>query len=126
MSDISCFCHSEKMFSECCEPYIKGLENAPTALALMRSRYTAYAIVEPDYLIETTHISTKKNHSKADILDWSKSNQWLKLEILHFSETTVEFKAYFLDESLEPHIHHEKSTFKFDKGKWFYVNGKFL
>lgn len=36
-----CYCNSQKEFKDCCEPYIKGLEKAPTAEALMRSRYSA-------------------------------------------------------------------------------------
>jgi len=125
MSEKSCFCGSQKAFSNCCEPYIKNIKKAPTAEALMRSRYTAYAIQEADYLMETTHSSTRKNHSKAAILEWSKSNNWLHLEILNASENTVEFKAYFIDNLLQANVHHEKSTFKFENGSWFYVDGKF-
>jgi len=120
-----CYCGSQKIFSSCCEPYLKGIEKAPTAEALMRSRYTAYATQEADYLIATTHISIRKNHLKSDILEWSKSNNWLRLEILNASENSVEFKAYFLDDSLQANIHHEKSAFKFENGSWFYVDGKF-
>jgi len=126
MSEKKCFCGSQNTFSNCCEPYIKEIKNAPTAEALMRSRYAAYATQEADYLMKTTHISTKKNHSKSDILEWSKSNNWLRLEILDVSETTVEFKAYFIDDSLQANVHHEKSAFKFEDGSWFYVDGKFF
>lgn len=121
-----CYCSSGNPFSNCCEPYIKGIENAPTAEKLMRSRYSAYATQEADYLVATTHISTRKYHKKSDILEWSKSNNWLRLEILDASENTVEFKAYFLDKQLQVNIHHEKSAFKFENGKWFYVDGKFF
>lgn len=125
MSEKTCFCGSQQMFAECCEPYIKEIKKAPTAEALMRSRYAAYATQEADYLMKTTHISTRNNHLKSDILDWSKSNNWLRLEILDISETTVEFKAYFIDDSLQANVHHEKSAFKFEDGSWFYVDGKF-
>lgn len=120
-----CYCGSQKIFSNCCEPYIKGIEKAPTAEALMRSRYTAYATQEADYIIATTHISTRKNHLKSDILEWAKLNNWLRLEILNASENSVEFKAYFLDDYLQANIHHEKSAFKFENGSWFYIDGKF-
>ena len=126
MSGKTCFCGSQQMFADCCDPYIKEIKKAPTAEALMRSRYSAYATQKADYLMRTTHISTRKNHSKNDILDWSKSNNWLRLEILDVSETTVEFKAYFIDDSLQANIHHEKSAFKNEKGSWFYVDGKFF
>jgi SEC-C motif-containing protein len=32
-----------KEFSQCCEVYINGIKKAPTAEALMRSRYSAFA-----------------------------------------------------------------------------------
>ncbi len=121
----NCYCGNVKPFAECCEIFIKGIEKAPTAEKLMRSRYSAYATQAVDYLIETTHVSKRKYHSKEDILIWSKSNQWIKLEILNSSENTVEFKAYYIDSDLKAQVHHEKSTFKNDNGLWFYVDGEF-
>ena len=56
----SCYCGSGNSFSDCCEPFVKGIKNAPTAEKLMRSRYSAYASQEADYLFATTHISTRK------------------------------------------------------------------
>lgn len=121
-----CYCGSLKSFEECCEPIIKGIQKAATAEILMRSRYSAYATHEADYLLETTHISERKYHSKAEILNWAISNQWQKLEIINAEENTVEFKAYFLDSKFQNQIHHELSTFKLENGSWFYVDGKFF
>ena len=121
----NCYCGNVKPFAECCEIFMKGIEQAPTAEKLMRSRYSAYAAQAVDYLVETTHVSKRKYHSKEDILEWSKSNQWIKLEILNSSENTVEFKAYYIDSELKAQVHHEKSTFKNDNGFWFYVDGEF-
>ncbi|WP_442902383.1 YchJ family protein [Flavobacterium sp.] len=88
----TCYCGSSRSFKDCCEPYIKGTQKAPTAEALMRSRYSAFATGAADYLVATTHSSTRKFHKKADILAWSKSNQWIKLEVLAVTETTVPLK----------------------------------
>ena len=71
-----CHCGSLVSFSDCCEPFLSGNKNAPSAEKLMRSRYSAYVVQNADYLIETTHFSTRKYHSKKDILEWSKSNKW--------------------------------------------------
>ena len=120
-----CFCGSESTFRDCCQKYIDGIEKAPTALALMKSRYSAYASHQADYLLDTTHSSQRKYYSKADILNWAISNQWQKLEIISFTENTVEFKAYFLDANKIAGVHHEFSTFKQENGSWFYVDGKF-
>ncbi|TPD67293.1 YchJ family protein [Flavobacterium microcysteis] len=123
---LICPCGSGLLFAQCCEPFINGTQNPPTAEKLMRSRYSAYAVQAVDYLIATTYSSTRKNHSKSDILEWSKSNQWLKLEVLDATENTVEFKAYFLDSRLKAQMHHEKSFFKKENERWFYVDGEFF
>jgi len=125
MPPANCYCCSGKPFANCCEPYLNTTEKAPTAETLMRSRYSAYCIQEVDYLVATTHSSTRKFHKKEDITTWSKRNQWIKLEILNATETVVEFKAYFLDERLKANVHHEKSTFVKEDGNWFYVDGVF-
>ena len=121
----NCFCGNQKTFDNCCEIYINGIEKAPTAETLMRSRYTAFATQAIDYLIATTHSSTRKFHKKSDILEWSTSNQWSKLEVIDSTENTVTFKAYYFDFQLKPQIHYEKSTFKNENGSWFYVDGEF-
>ena len=122
---IQCYCGSGKPFSACCEPYISGTEKAPTAKALMRSRYSAYAVHNADYLWNTTYPKEQKYHSKAAMLDWTKSNQWLKLEILFANDTIVEFKAYYLDKMLKAQVHHEKSVFAKDGDIWYYVDGTY-
>lgn len=120
-----CFCGSTIPFQDCCQKYIDGTQKAPTALALMKSRYSAYAMHQADYLLNTTHGSQRKYYSKGAILQWATANQWQKLEIISFTENTVEFKAYFLDGNKQSQIHHEFSTFKQENGNWFYVDGKF-
>ena len=120
-----CFCGSAIPFQDCCGKYIDGKEKTPTALALMKSRYSAYATQQTDYLLNTTHSSQRKYYSKADTLSWATANGWQKLEIISFTENTVEFKAYFLDENKQNQIHHEFSTFKKENDSWFYVDGKF-
>jgi len=120
-----CFCGSAIPFKDCCQRYIDGNQKPPTALALMKSRYSAYAVHNADYLWNTTHISQRKFYSKEDILHWATANQWQKLEIILATENTVEFVAYFLDENKQNQIHHEYSTFKQENGSWFYIDGKF-
>lgn len=121
----SCYCGTTISFKDCCEPYLKGNKNALTAEALMRSRYSAFATGAANYLLDTTHSSKRKFHNKSEILAWSQSNQWLRLEILASTETTVTFKAYYLDQNLKAQIHYEHSTFKLENGKWFYVDGEY-
>ncbi len=125
MPGINCYCDSGLSFMECCQPYLLGVRKAPTAVALMRSRYSAYAVHNADYLFETTEPKERRNHSKAEMLEWAKSNQWLKLEVLKATETTVEFKAYYLDGMLRAQVHHENSVFIKDGDNWYYVSGDY-
>ncbi|MDN3672826.1 YchJ family metal-binding protein [Flavobacterium branchiarum] len=125
MGNSKCFCDTGLSFDDCCGLYLKINQKAPTALALMRSRFSAYVIKDADYLLATTHSSERKYYSIEDILKWATTNEWQRLEIINFTETTVEFKAYFLDENKQPQIHYEFSTFKQENGAWYYVDGKF-
>lgn len=75
MNLTNCYCGSHKSFQDCCEPYIKGIQKAPTAEDLMRSRYSAYVTQAVDYLVATTHISQRKFHSKKEILHWACGNK---------------------------------------------------
>jgi SEC-C motif-containing protein len=125
MKETECYCGSQMKFNDCCNRYINGSEIAPTAESLMRSRYSAYATHNAGYLVATTHPSTRKHHNKKDILEWSQSNQWIKLEIIHSRDNKVEFKAFYLDSQMQMQMHHEHSTFKVEDEKWFYVDGDF-
>ena len=125
MATHKCYCDTGLQFENCCGLYLENNQKAPTALSLMRSRYSAYATHNAEYLLETTYISERKYYSKAEILKWATANKWQKLEILSYTENTVEFKAYFLDSNNKPQTHYEFSTFKFENNAWFYVDGKF-
>jgi SEC-C motif-containing protein len=125
MENRTCFCDTGLFFDDCCGLYLCNDRKAVSALALMRSRYSAYATQNANYLLETTHISERKYYSKSEILKWATTNKWQKLEILSFTENTVEFKAYFLNAENVPQTHYEFSTFKRENGTWFYVDGKF-
>lgn len=99
----------------------------------MRSRYSAYAVAAVEYLLKTTHSSTRKFHDRQAIEQWAKNSRWQKLEIISTSkgtradrEGTVEFKAYYLDAENRPQMHHEQSNFRRELGKWFFVDGKVL
>ncbi|MEQ3691281.1 MAG: YchJ family metal-binding protein [Flavobacterium sp.] len=122
----NCYCCSDKPFESCCKPFIEGIQFPEKPEELMRSRYSAYVIQNANYLMATTHVSQRKYYSVSEILQWSKSNTWIKLEVITAHENRVEFKAYYLDEKLEAQVHHEHSTFKQENEKWFYVDGEFL
>ena len=122
----SCFCGSAIPFTQCCEPILVGNQKAVTAEVLMRSRYSAYATHNADYLIATTHSSTRATHSKNEILYWATSNLWQRLEIIRVTTNTVEFKAFYFNPNKELQVLHEHSRFVEENGKWMYVDGDYF
>jgi len=125
MDSINCHCGSGITFQQCCQPYHLKTKTAPTAEALMRSRYSAFVVADADYLYETTHISKRKNHSRRGYLSSAKNTRWLKLEIVFSAFDVVEFKAYYLNKKFQTQVLHEKSNFRLEDGKWYYVDGDF-
>jgi SEC-C motif-containing protein len=113
----SCPCGSAKALNECCLPYINGALPAPAAEALMRSRYTAYALQNEQYLLDSWHASTRP---ESIIID--PSAQWLRLSILNSNNDHVEFVATYRLQG-RAHKLHEISQFVFEDGNWFYVDG---
>ena len=122
---MNCPCCSGKEYKNCCEPFHLNKELPKTPEELMRSRYAAFAMVLPEYLVDTTHSSTQKDNDFSDIEDWAKSNKWLKLEIVFAKDNKVRFRAFYQDKNNEIYEHDELSTFAQENGKWFYVDGEF-
>jgi SEC-C motif-containing protein len=126
---MNCPCGSGKQYAECCEPFITGAQSAPTAEALMRSRYTAYAVHAIDYIVNTC---VKKGEPDIDVKqtkDWSEKSTWLGLKILSTdkgglsdAEGTVEFEARYEQNGLRD-TYHEKAAFKKQDGVWLYDEG---
>lgn len=123
---MDCPCCSGKKYAECCKIYHDGLP-APTALALMRSRYSAYALGIAVYIIQTTHPKSpyfekeRKKWEKA-ILHFCKTTQFIRLEILGHGEDWVHFAAHMKQQ--ENLILEEKSHFERIDGKWLYLKGE--
>lgn len=123
-----CPCGSGKTYEQCCELYHTNFQ-APTAEALMRSRYCAFVFRLVDYLYETTHTSHRSKNLKEEIAFTCKDFAWTKLEIFEVWQGgindkvgKVNFRAYFMQDG-KAGLHVEHSRFKrFGKG-WMYVDG---
>ena len=131
MSEIQqCYCKSGKPFAECCEPYIKGIAKAPTAEALMRSRYTAYVLADIPYLARTLHPKERGDFDEAGAAKWAREADWQGLEIVSTeaggadeNRGDVEFKvSYKRHGSLC--VHHEQAEFRKTDDTWFFYDGK--
>jgi SEC-C motif-containing protein len=125
-----CPCGSGREYGECCEPYISGLRNAPTAEALMRSRYSAYVEHEIDYIVKTCAEDEQERIDIEQTKSWSERSKWLGLKITATekggpvdNEGTVEFEASYEMDGLRD-IHHERARFKKQNGVWLYSEGR--
>ncbi|MDD5372138.1 MAG: YchJ family metal-binding protein [Sulfurimonas sp.] len=122
---MKCYCDSQKNFNECCEPVLNGISKPPTPERLMRSRYSAYVLGDAKYILDTT-VKEKRFYDELEpIKEFSKSVTWLGLFVVYAKDNIVEFKAYYKDnEGIK--LQHERSSFIFEDGVWFYDNGLFL
>ncbi len=120
----NCFCDTGLIFKNCCGKFIIEEKIPETAVALMRSRYTAYCLKEINYIIETTHPNYRKNYSEKSIRSWAEKCQFKSLKILSFTEKTVHFEAIYSDEKGKTHIHKEFSYFEKIEDKWFFTIGE--
>lgn len=98
-----CFCGSESNFSSCCQPYINQELPVKTAEQLMRSRFSAYADGNAQYIYDTYAKSSQKAQSLKELDEWSKSCVWLALKIHPVTnnanistEQYVEFSAFYI------------------------------
>ena len=131
MKQIRCPCGSGQNYDACCQPFHKGAL-PDSALKLMRSRYTAYALNLPSYIIKTTHLDNP--HYCEDLALWAQEisafalqTQFEKLEIVDFEENgevaTVTFVAH-LSQNGQDCTFTEKSDFEKVKERWLYRSGE--
>ncbi|MFF7793343.1 YchJ family metal-binding protein [Streptomyces sp. NPDC007991] len=123
MTSRSCPCGLSQAYEACCGRYHRAAAAAPTAEALMRSRYCAFVKGDAGYLLRTWHPRTRPG-----TLELDPRMRWTGLEILDTSDGsafhsagTVEFRASYRGGSL-----HERSRFERVDGAWVYVDGEFV
>ncbi|MDE2255871.1 MAG: hypothetical protein KGL42_16610 [Betaproteobacteria bacterium] len=125
LSPIDCCpCGSGKSLADCCEAYLVGAIPAPTAEALMRSRYLAYALGREPYLLATWHASTRP---ATLALETEPQPRWIGLSIKRCEtqdedHAVVEFVARYKIGGRAYRLH-EISRFVHEQGRWFYISG---
>jgi SEC-C motif-containing protein len=123
-SHAPCPCDSGQTYVDCCGPWHAGLSqglHAPTPEALMRSRYSAYVLGLPDYLLATWHPATAPGELALPLV------KWLGLEVRAHQVTgadtaEVEFVARYRVQGRAVRMQ-ERSRFVRDDDRWFYVDG---
>ncbi|GHE90398.1 preprotein translocase SecA [Thalassotalea profundi] len=99
----------------------------------MRSRYSAYAVKNAEYIYKTYANYKQKENTIIDILQWAEQTHWLKLNINDSSHTaidnfnpqvlpTVIFDAYYLHQQ-QLYKMSECSRFVIEQNQWRYLDG---
>ncbi len=131
MSEILCPCGSGQDYPACCQPYHKG-ENAQNAETLVRARFSAFALHEYDFIIETTHPIYRDEVAESNIADNLEKIIWHQLHITHCGQEdgtdgkgpfdTVTFSAMY-EINGNMYSLSEKSYFQEHEGKLYYLEG---
>ena len=131
------------LYQDCCQPYHDGLLNneadktdgvkPDSAERLMRSRYSAFVLVKPEYIVKTSLPAQQNLLDIKAIETWAKETNWAGLEIVKHTpklgkrHAQVEFKAYFkTPEGLQ--AHHELSAFvkvtdkNSNNARWYFLD----
>ncbi|MGP5542416.1 YchJ family protein [Psychrobacter celer] len=118
------------LYKDCCQPYHDSVLNkevnkeadktdgvqAETAERLMRTRYSAFVLIKPEYIVKTTLPAQQSLLDVIAIESWATETDWAGLEVVKHRaklgkrHAQVEFKAYFkTPNGLQ--AHHELSAF---------------
>lgn len=116
-----CPCGLGLPYEACCGRYITGEASAPTAGALMRSRYTAFVVGDAAYLERTWAAETRPKELHVN----PTGEPFQRLVILDTqaggpfdAEGVVEFAAYY-----PGGVQRERSRFTREDGRWVYFDG---
>lgn len=133
-SETPCPCGLPALYSQCCGRFHAGPLHlqAPSAEALMRSRYSAYVMGLSDYLRDTWHPRTRPNAVELE----QPGPRWLGLEVRSqrtladvvsdhsepVAQAEVEFVARCKQGGRATRLH-ETSRFLRENGRWLYLDG---
>ncbi len=123
-----CPCGSGQDLDECCGAMIAGAP-APTAEALMRSRYTAFALGQIDYLTDTLAPEARADFDPIEAGSTARDAVWQGLEVRAITDGgrddetgLVEFVARFRLRG-DQRVHHELARFRREQGRWVCAGG---
>ncbi len=128
-----CPCGKAKPYAECCGVFHKGLAEAPDAESLMRSRYSAFAVGDIDYLVRTLHadhddLTMPEADLRESLRRSARSHKYMELTILDREAPDAQGISHVLFmakvfENGRNLSFVELSTFAHDGVGWRYLSG---
>jgi len=134
MAKDTCPCGTGERCAACCGPFHKGAAEAPTAERLMRSRFSAFARREVDYLwrtLDAAHPDRARPEAEVrrELLAACNRCRYVRLHVLSATErppgevSEVTFRAEVF-ESGKDRSFTERSRFRHDGVGWRYLSGE--
>ncbi|MBW8190189.1 zinc chelation protein SecC [Neiella marina] len=124
MKKNQCPCGSMLAAKQCCSAIHLNPKLARHPEQLMRARYSAHATGDLDFILKSWHPSTRPADADA-IKTWNDSCAWLALNVAQShklgTKGVVEFVALYR-QSGQLKQHHEVANFRFEKGRWWYLD----
>ena len=124
-----CPCGSDQNLDGCCEPIINGAP-APTAEALLRSRYTAFVLGNIGYLADTLSPDIRGDFDEVEAESTASDATWQGLEVRAITDGgendesgSIEFIARFRLRG-QQRVHHELAKFRREQGRWMCVGAQ--
>lgn len=127
----ACPCNSGHDYRACCGPLHRGHREAVSAVALMRSRYAAFALGEAEYLWRTLHADHEDRARPRELVvpalaDARRTLRYMGLAILDAREDGGEAEVLFsatIFERGHDRSFVELSRFLHDGEGWRYLSG---
>lgn len=127
-SKKQCPCGSLIDYKSCCEVFHRNLAVPNTAEQLMRSRFSAFAKSEFEYLMDSTPTADRVATLK-QLVESNRSCVWLSLEIVDVEAGLendlggwVEFLASYFENGKISTMR-ERSQFEKRGDRWMYIDG---
>ncbi|WP_435300372.1 YchJ family protein [Timonella sp. A28] len=120
-----CPCGTGRAYSQCCGKFHEGQEHPASPEELMRSRYSAFALMKVEYLRFTWAPENVPVHLALD-----PQQQWTRLRIIDAPAPTadegiVHYRAHYRYGQQRDFLE-EISRFRRHAGHWVYVDGEIL
>ena len=125
-----CPCHSGEPYQSCCKPRHDRTMPAETPEALMRSRYSAFALGLGAYLVDTLSADHADRAAPREALVRELSRvkdrqKFMGLRIVHADGDEVLFHARIFEKGQDRSFA-ERSRFVREAGAWKYAGGAFV
>jgi SEC-C motif-containing protein len=125
-----CPCRSGQKYKKCCRPYHNG-QPRPTPEAVLRSRFSAYALLDTSYIMKTTcedgpRYGGNQFRWEAQIDAYATYNQFVGLAILEQDENTITYRAEIVMGEADTSFIEKAEFRQSDDGNWCYYDGERL